>query len=79
MTSLSPGMLMMPEHWLLFARIENYFNFLTHQGSEGGYHPGPSKNVLIMHPENIDAGKEFGDRHGFMVCTGTHYIGGYTR
>ena len=30
-----------------------------------------------MHPENLEAGREFGTRHGFEVCTGTHYLGGY--
>ena len=32
-----------------------------------------------MHPENIDTGKEFGACHGFKVCTGACYLGGYIR
>ena len=39
--------------------------------------PEPTKSVLIEHPENIKAGKVFGARHGFRVCTGAHYLGGY--
>ena len=30
-----------------------------------------------MHLENIKAGKEFGACHGFKVCTGARYLGGY--
>ena len=32
-----------------------------------------------MHAENLEAKKVFGARHGFKVCTGAHYIGGYIR
>ena len=34
------------------------------------------KSVLIMHPENIEARKDFDGHHGFKVRTGAHYIGG---
>ena len=30
-----------------------------------------------MHPENTEAGKEFGARHGFKECTGAQYLQGY--
>ena len=30
-----------------------------------------------MHLENFKDGKEFGAHHGFKVCTGSHYLGGY--
>ena len=33
-----------------FARIETYFNWLTHQGSGRGYYPKPPKIILIVHP-----------------------------
>ena len=42
-----------------------------------GYHPKLSKNVLIVHPENIRDEEVFCERHGFKVCTGGHYLGGY--
>ena len=59
------------------ARIETYFNLLTHQGPGRGYYPEPSKSVRVVHPENLDSGKQFGARHGFKVCTGAHDIGRY--
>ena len=42
-----------------------------------GYHPKPTKSVLIVRPENLAAGKLFGRRHRFNVCTGARYLGGY--
>ena len=62
-----------------FVIIETYFNFLTHQGSERRYHPKPSKIVLIVHPENTKAGKDFYKRHGLRVCTGTRYLRSYIK
>ena len=38
-----------------------------------------SKSILIVRPENIEAGKVFGRRHIFKVCTGARYLGGYIR
>ena len=59
------------------ARRETYFDSLTRQGLGRGYHPVLSKSVLIIGPENIKAGKVFGARHIFKVCTGARYLGGY--
>ena len=50
-----------------FAIIETYFNSLTRQGPGRGYYPEPPKSALIVHPENLKAGKEFGARHIFRV------------
>ena len=47
------------------------------RGPGRGYYPEPSKSVLIVHPENLEAGKEFDTCHGFKVCKGTLYLGGY--
>ena len=44
-----------------------------------GYYTEPSKSVLIVCPENIEAGKEFRARHVSKVCMGEPYLGGYTR
>ena len=60
----------------LFMIIVTYFYSLTHQGLGHGYYPTPSKSVLIVHLENIEAVKEFGSHHRFKVFTGAHYIGG---
>ena len=38
-----------------FKRIETYFNYLTFQGPRYGYYPEPSKSVLTVNPENIEA------------------------
>ena len=46
-----------------FARLETYFDSLTRQGPGRGYHSKPTKSILIVWPENIEAGKSFGKRH----------------
>ena len=61
----------------MFARLETYFDSLTRQGLGRGYHPEPTKSVLIVRPDNIEAGKLIGARHVFRACTGAHYLGGY--
>ena len=60
----------------MFANFELYFNFLKLFGPGRGYDPEPYRSVLIVHPDNIEAGKGFGLRHGFKVCTGALYLGG---
>ena len=61
----------------VFAILEIYFDFLTRQGPGRGYQPNPTKSILIVRPENLEARKVFGARHEFRVCTGARYIGGY--
>ena len=34
---------------------------------------------MIVRLENIESGKEFGEPHGFKVCTSARYLGGYIR
>ena len=46
-----------------FTRLETYFYSLTRQVPGRGYYPEPSKNVLILPPDNLEAGKMFGSRH----------------
>ena len=60
-----------------FARLETYRDSLTRQDPGRGYHPNLTKSVLIVRPENPEAGKVFRARHGYRVCTGTRYLGGY--
>ena len=60
-----------------FARLESYFDSLTRQVPEQRYHLKPTKGVLIVCPENLEAGNVFEARHRFRVCTGAHYFGGY--
>ena len=61
----------------MFAILETYFDSLTRQGLGQGYRHKPSKSVLILRPENLKAGKVFRARHGFKVCIGAIYLGGY--
>ena len=61
----------------MFAIIEAYFHFITLQGPGCGYFLKRSKIVLIVHPENLEAGKFFSTSHMFKVCTVAHYIGSY--
>ena len=60
-----------------FARLETYLDSLTLQGPGQGYHPKPSKSVLIILLENIKAGNVLGRRPIFKVCTGARSLGGY--
>ena len=59
-----------------FARIETYFYSLTWNGPGRRYYLESSNSVLILHPENIKAGKEFGARQIFKVFPSAHYLGG---
>ena len=60
-----------------FTRIEAYFNSLKRNGPGRGYHPEPSKIVLIVHLNNPESGNGISLCHGFKVCAGTRYLGGY--
>ena len=60
-----------------FAILEKYFDLLTCQGPERGYYPKPSKIIRFVRPDNLEAGKLFGERHVFNVCMGARYLGGY--
>ena len=59
-----------------FKILETYSDLLTRQGSGRGYHPNPTKTVLLVRPENIKAVKVFGACHGFRGCRGARYLGG---
>ena len=57
--------------------LEIYFYLLTCQVPGRGYHPDPTKSVLMVRPENLEAGKVFGGHHRFRVYTGAGYLGDY--
>ena len=42
-----------------------------------GYYPDLTKSMLIVHPENIEAGKRFGVSYKLKVFKGARYLGGY--
>ena len=60
-------------------RSLNQSRLLTRQGLGRGCHPESSKSVLIVRLEDIEAGKVFGSRHGFKLCTGARSLGSYIR
>ena len=51
----------------IFARSETYFNFLTRQGPRRGYYPEQFKIIMIVCPDNLEAGKVFGFCQSFKV------------
>ena len=59
------------------AKFKLYFNLLKWLGPGRGYYLKPSKIVLIVHLDNIEAVKLFVLSHRFKVCTVTHYLGDF--
>ena len=62
-----------------FDNIWLYFNSLKKFVPGHGYYPKPPKIVLIFHQDNLAAGKRFGLRNIFKVCTGERYLGGFIK
>ena len=60
-----------------FARHATYFYLLICQGLVRGYHPEPTKSILILTPEILEVEKVFGSRYIFRVCRGARYSWGY--
>ena len=60
-----------------FNNIGLYFNSLKRFGPGCGYYPKHPKSFIIVHLYNIAARKYFGLCHGFQVCMGTRYMGGF--
>ena len=61
----------------MFDRLDIYFKAFKRNGSERGYFPYPNKIILVAHPQNLKSGGGFRQYHGFKVCAGARYIGGY--
>ena len=59
LTSLIPSTQTMSERYIRCTIVETYFHSLTRLGLGRGYYLKPSKIVLIVHPENLEAGKLF--------------------
>ena len=60
-----------------FGKIQDYFNPLTQAVLKRRYYSKPTKSVLIVHLENIEAVILFGAHHGFKFCTCYHYLVGF--
>ena len=41
------------------------------------YYPEPTKNIIIVHKDNLKSGGLFGPHIGFTVCMGARYLGSY--
>ena len=61
----------------MFKNIGFYFNLLKRFGLCCEYCPKPPKIVLIVQPNNLESRKRYVLIHGFKVCTGARYLGGY--
>ena len=57
--------------------MELYFNLLKRNSPERGYYPEPTKIIIVVPNNNLEAGKLFGAHHGFKVFMGARYLGGY--
>ena len=64
---------------VMFDNLERYFNLLNHIVSDWMYYPSPIKIIMIVHPNNLEAGEMFGEHHGFTVCASACYLSGYIR
>ena len=60
-----------------FENLERYFNILKCNGPAWGYYPDPTKIIMILHPNNLEAEELLFRCRGFKVCTGARYLGGY--
>ena len=66
----SPGM---------FDKVGLYFNSLNRNVPVWGHCPNPIKIIMIVHPNNLEAGKLLGVSRGFTVFNCTRYLGVYIR
>ena len=60
-----------------FNNIGLYFESLKNFGAGRGYYTKPFKKILIVRPDYLAAGKEFGLRHGFKFCMDMRYLAGF--
>ena len=51
----------------MFDYLDEYFKALKRNGPERGYFSEPTKSILVVNPQNLEAGVEFRRRHGFKV------------
>ena len=61
----------------MFNNLERYLKSLKHNSPDRGYYTNTTKSILAVHLENLEAGELSGWCHGFKVCKGAHYLGGY--
>ncbi len=60
-----------------FAGIRKYFALLQEKGPKRGYHPEPTKSILVVQEHNKAAAEIAFKDLGFTIVTGTRYLGGF--
>ena len=53
-----------------FDHLDRHFKVLKCNDPARGYYLKPIKIILAVHPQNLESGELFCQRHGFKVCTG---------
>ena len=53
-----------------FNNLELCFKALNRNRPAQGYNPEPTKSILFVHPQNLEAGEIFGQRHIIKMCKG---------
>ena len=57
-----------------FNEILKYFTTLCDEGPARGYFPEPTKSILIVKPQSVEAAKAKFAHLGFDVVTGARYL-----
>jgi hypothetical protein len=60
-----------------FHHLRDAFHRLKECGPQYGYHPEPTKSILIVSQRNLEKATAFFAGSGFRVCTGERYLGGF--
>ena len=60
-----------------FNEILKYITTLCDEGPARGYFPEPTKSILIVKPQSVEAAKAKFAHLGFDVVTGARYLGGH--
>ena len=60
-----------------FNDIMRYFTTLCDKGPARGYFPEPTKSIIIVKPQSVEAAKAKFAHLGFKVVTGARYLGGH--
>ena len=70
-------MLMTRGAWGSFGNILSHFKDIQVRGTPWGYFPEPTKNILVVAPQNLAKSEEFFWGIGILVVTGNHYLGSF--
>lgn len=54
-----------------------WFEEFLHRGANYGYHPEPSKTVLVVDPSAVQQASELFADVGFRIVSGRQFLGGF--